>query len=521
MKKLSRRAVLKTGAAALAAGLSFPLNLLAGEADAPALPEASWNNLPVWHGFNLLEMFMNPWQNKDFVEDDFRIMHDWGFNFVRLPMDYRNWIVDKDWRKIDEPALKRIDKALEYGRKYGIHVLINMHRAPGYTVASPKEEKSVWTDDEALDVCALHWSTFAKRYAGVPSSQLSFNLFNEPSNIEIKPFMKVHRRLVSAIREIDPQRLIICDGMSWGTRPVMELTELKVAQATRGYKPMTVSHYKASWVANSENWSAPRWPGLNAYGTLYSPNKNGIDDKAKQPLTIDGDFPKPTTLRLKVGQVSASANIEVKADGKTILKRSFVPGPGEGEWTTVVHRPEWGGCYQNYYDLDVLADIPAGTKKVTVHMTGGDWIFFKELGLKVEGEAEESIPTEMGWNIQPGQLLWQRTDNGRYEFGNGGISGQQWLYQETILPWEALRPFGKCVMVGEFGAYNKTPHDAVLRWMEDMLANWKEQGWGWAMWNLRGTFGILDSNRADVQYETVAGHQLDRKALKLLQKYLD
>lgn len=284
---------------------------------------------------------------------------------------------------------------------------------------------------------------------------------------------------------------------------------------------MTVSHYKASWVGGSDNWAKPQWPGLNAYGTLYSPNKNGIDDKAKQPLTIDGDFLKKATLRLKVGQVSSAANIEVKADGKTILKRSFVPGPGEGEWSQVVHRPEWGGCYQNYYDLDVFADIPAGTKKVTVNMTGGDWIFFKELGLKVEGETEESIATEMGWNIQPGQLLWQRTDNGRYEFANGGISGRQWLYQETILPWEQLRPFGKCVMVGEFGAYNKTPHNAVLRWLEDMLANWKTQGWGWAMWNLRGTFGILDSQREDVQYETVAGHQLDRAALKLLQKYLD
>ena len=26
-----------------------------------------------------------------FREDDFRWMRDWGFNFVRLPMDYRFW----------------------------------------------------------------------------------------------------------------------------------------------------------------------------------------------------------------------------------------------------------------------------------------------------------------------------------------------------------------------------------------------------------------------------------------------
>lgn len=75
-------------------------------------------------------------------------------------------------------------------------------------------------------------------------------------------------------------------------------------------------------------------------------------------------------------------------------------------------------------------------------------------------------------------------------------------------------------MVGEFGAYNKTPHDVTLRWMEDMLINWKEQDWGWAMWNLRGSLGIIDSKREDVQYESFAGGQLDRKMLTLLQKYL-
>ena len=44
-----------------------------------------------WRGFNLLEMFIkgknaNP---REFLESDFRMMHGWGFNFARLPMDYR------------------------------------------------------------------------------------------------------------------------------------------------------------------------------------------------------------------------------------------------------------------------------------------------------------------------------------------------------------------------------------------------------------------------------------------------
>ena len=84
------------------------------------------------------------------------------------------------------------------------------------------------------------------------------------------------------------------------------------------------------------------------------------------------------------------------------------------------------------------------------------------------------------------------------------------LTSEGTLPHE---------IVGEFGAYNKTPHDVVLAWLEDCLANWKEANMGWAMWNFRGSFGVLDSDRKDVQYEDFHGHKLDRKMLELLQKY--
>jgi endoglucanase len=52
--------------------------------------------------------------------------------------------------------------------------------------------------------------------------------------------------------------------------------------------------------------------------------------------------------------------------------------------------------------------------------------------------------------------------------------------------------------------------------MQDCLALWKEAGWGWALWNLRGSFGVLDSNRADVAYEDFRGHKLDRKMLEIL-----
>jgi endoglucanase len=75
------------------------------------------------------------------------------------------------------------------------------------------------------------------------------------------------------------------------------------------------------------------------------------------------------------------------------------------------------------------------------------------------------------------------------------------------------------VHVGEWGCHNLTPKAAMLGWFGDLLALWQEAGWGWAMWNLRGGFGVVDSGRADVNYENFEGHKLDRDLLELLRAH--
>lgn len=177
-----------------------------------ALPKASYDKLPRWRGFNLLEKVNKT--NRRFREDDFKWTHDWGFNFLRLPMDYRLWIVDGDPRRFNEQVLEEIDEAVRFGEKYGIHIDLNFHRAPGYCINPPAEPKSVWTDPETLETCALHWSMFAKRYKGISNDRLSFNLFNEPSGVEdiMDKCVAAHRFIINAIRREDPTRLIICDG---------------------------------------------------------------------------------------------------------------------------------------------------------------------------------------------------------------------------------------------------------------------------------------------------------------------
>jgi endoglucanase len=100
-----------------------------------ALPDPSARKLPRWRGFNLLEMFQAA-GSRPFREEDFAWIAELGFDFVRLPLDYRCWTYRGDWTKLKDDVLRWLDHAVELGEKNGIHVQLNFHRAPGYTVAA-------------------------------------------------------------------------------------------------------------------------------------------------------------------------------------------------------------------------------------------------------------------------------------------------------------------------------------------------------------------------------------------------
>lgn len=326
-------------------------------------------NAPLWKGFNLLDKF-NPEYQTSFNEKDFELIAGWGFNFVRLPLSYWCWSSESDWYKIDEKVLKDIDRAVEFGKQYQLHINLNFHRVPGYCInnAGPLPT-NLFEDEEPLKACAYHWKVFAERYKGIPNRQVSFNLINEAPYVETEKYDRVARRLITTIRDIDPNRLIIVDGKNVGCTPLMTLTDIpNIIQSGRGYDPMLISHFRATWPGDKRLMEFP-------------------EDKLSWPLTTDG-----------------------KTDNKDSLR------------------------------------------------------------------------------------------------------------ERAVTPWLPWIESGGKVHIGEMGCFNKTPHKVAMAWMEDVFSLFNEQGWGWSLWNLRGEFGVLNSNRKDIKYESYKGYQLDRDMLELLKR---
>ena len=251
-----------------------------------------------YRGFNLTEKTGGQGPRRKFNEEDFEIMAEWGLSFARIPMSYWNWSSKDDWLTINEDVMTDIDEVVEFGKQYNVHINLNFHRVPGYCINGRNLEPMDLFEDtpermqKALDATVYHWSYFARRYKGIPSSRLTFDLINEPpKRTNEKRYEEIVRAVVKGIRQEDPERLIVVDGREIGRYPLMGIADLGVVQSTRGYDPMSLSHHTATWVPKDEfeTVNAPTWPLRGDDGKLW--DKAALKVKlidSWQPLVAKG-----------------------------------------------------------------------------------------------------------------------------------------------------------------------------------------------------------------------------------------
>jgi endoglucanase len=218
-----------------------------------------------WKGFNLLGCFTST-HHPGFERRDFATIRRLGFTFVRLPLSYRLWLRHEDPFAIDFEKLRPIEEALAWAEQEDLHVCLNLHRAPGFSVATDQVEPfNLWKDAAAERAFLFHWQTLAEKFGDYSSRRLSFNLVNEPEApgplMDRDDYLRVMKKGIQVIRGVSPHRPIVIDGLAWGGEPLPELLPLDVIQSCRGYVPLPLTHYKAKWV-RSEGWDEPAWPGI-------------------------------------------------------------------------------------------------------------------------------------------------------------------------------------------------------------------------------------------------------------------
>jgi endoglucanase len=82
-------------------------------------------------------------------------------------------------------------------------------------------------------------------------------------------------------------------------------------------------------------------------------------------------------------------------------------------------------------------------------------------------------------------------------------------------PWLEVESAGSPIHVGEFGCFNKTDDTVAMAWLRDLLSLYKEYRWGYAMWNFKGPFGVVEHGRPGSRYEIYKGYRIDRELFEL------
>lgn len=243
------------------------------------------NSIPLWRGFNLLDFFSpDPDQGRKNKPEYLKWIADWGFNFVRVPISYPSYldfdrsksILPEEVMQFDERRLEEIDQLIDHAHQNGLHVSLNLHRAPGFCInAGFVEPYNLWKDQEALDAFCAHWEMWSKRYKNISSKKLSFDLVNEPfmredvndqhspgGPVPIEDYRRVAEAALKTIKSVKKNRLVIADGNGGGGIALPEFSDLDLAQSCRGYYPFLISHYQAPWAFKDiDNLPTPTWPG--------------------------------------------------------------------------------------------------------------------------------------------------------------------------------------------------------------------------------------------------------------------
>ena len=169
-------------------------------------------------------MFWREFRDRFITEEDVARIAAEGMNHVRLPINSR--VVMEDDGALIPDGLELIDRLIGWCREHGLWVVLDLHGAPGGQTGtniddSPNGKPELFTEARYRDQTVALWVALARRYRDEPVVA-GYDLLNEPLPPEYGDryageLVDLYRRLTAAIREVDPQHLIVYEGTHWAT----------------------------------------------------------------------------------------------------------------------------------------------------------------------------------------------------------------------------------------------------------------------------------------------------------------
>ncbi len=200
-------------------------------------------------------------------KEQLALMHQLGFETVRLPVSFDHWASRKPPYKIlKTDYFAAIDSILKWAKLYHLNVIIDNHHG------SLNKYENVM---KALVRLKAIWKQVATRYKNTNPEHVFFELYNEPHGMSNAEWTKCAKQLIKTIREIAPKHTLIVGGADRnsisGLQEMGKLPFDNIIYTFHFYDPFLFTHQGAEWAGEKAMsnvgipfpYSAGKMPTLN------------------------------------------------------------------------------------------------------------------------------------------------------------------------------------------------------------------------------------------------------------------
>lgn len=246
-------------------------------------------------------------------EADVKKVAEWGFDHIRLPIDYE--VLEDDNARENKEGIVFVDQMIQWCADYHLDIVLDLHKAFGYDFndAGDSDKNNLFTSDVLKKRFVDLWVRLAKRYKSF--GHVAFELLNEVVEEEnAHLWNRLINETVKAIRGYAPDTPIIYGGIQWNSARTLKLLDMpqdnNIIYTFHMYEPLIFTHQKAYWVPDMPMDMDILYPQSMEY---YKEVSGLIGDKGKDVVVSQSkEMGKPFLEEMVKEAVDAANNVGVR-----------------------------------------------------------------------------------------------------------------------------------------------------------------------------------------------------------------
>lgn len=279
---------------------------------------------------------------------DFAQIKAWGFNHVRVPVDYYN-VFDRETLVPDEIALGLLAKALSSAEEIGLGIIFDLHRCPGHDFHSGTlREQAFFHDSTCRENARRVWRILCERFGNRPL--VALEILNEPVAPSAKIWNAVKDEFCALIRSAAPRSTIVVGSNRWNSASefasLTPVDDDNILYSFHCYTPLLFTHQKAPWIEHPSILVERTWPG--DYGADPAiPSRITMEYGHWDAARLNASLDAPIQFRERYNVPVACNEFGVYAPAPLADRLRYM-----ADMTAIFRTANIGWSYWNYKNLD-------------------------------------------------------------------------------------------------------------------------------------------------------------------------